>query len=225
MDPIRLEKVQRLERTYAIKMSAQGWPQLFPRSAYSLTTLHELLDKVPWKEAGSSRKFIVCFNEYRERDKDDDAPTPAPVGKQSSRKAKAKSAALVSRQKPPRVKMEPLKIRIKQECPKSSRKEKGKAYRTPIEEIDLTLGDLDTLQLPSRKRSISQIEEPQSSRTTPTQASVAGEQDLETDTTSSISEEYANLTPIEDSFPRYPQRSNRRPTWTLKGSEDIHGKK
>ena len=125
----------------------------------------------------------MCFNEYSERDKDDDAPTPAPVGTQSSRKAEAKSAALASRQKTRRVKMEPLKIRIKQECPKSSHKEKGKAYRTPIEEIDLTLGDLDTLQLPSRKRSISQIEEPQSFRTTPTQASVVGEQDLETDTT------------------------------------------
>ena len=202
-------------------------PQLFPRSAYKLSTLQDLLDKVPWKETGSSRKFIVCFNEYREQEMEgENTPTPTSVATPSSRKAKARSAAASSRQKPIKIKEEPISIAIKKETKKEGmpkHKTKDSVSNGPTEEIDLTLGDLDISPLRetppiSRKRTLSHVADPQSSRTTPTRASI---DDIEIGTASTTSDGFADLTPDKDSLPRYPRRINRQLKKEFRGFEDI----
>ena len=116
-------------------------PTVFPRSAYSLTSLRDLLDKVTWKEVGSARRFIVCFNEHKENEHDEDA-TQTPVA--TPQKAKHQSAGPSSRRKSPtkkklrrEFKPSAIDVMIKKEkvaLPSSSSKGEGKAVDVSDEE-------------------------------------------------------------------------------------------
>ena len=206
-------------------------PTVFPRSAYSLTSLRDLLDKVTWKEVGSARRFIVCFNEHKENEHDEDA-TQTPVA--TPQKAKHQSAGPSSRRKSPtkkklrrEFKPSAIDVMIKKEkvtLPSSSSKGEGKAVDVSDEEEggealpedydiyeDLGLS-LPPVRTPSRKRGVSQVDDPQSSRTSPTHASQAShvsERDAEEN---EDDEGSADLTTVKRTLPRYPARNSRRPT-------------
>ena len=220
VNPVRLRHILDLPRTYAIKISGT-MPQFFPQSAYKCTTLQELLDKIPWKESRDTRKFVVCFEEHKEEEADEGTPTstlaatPRQAVPRVATPRKAKPASL--RRQKIRVKEE-QQIKIEATSARKSRVRDPVKSSVDVAEVDLTFDDTD---YPARKRALSQVEEPQSTRTTPTQASVASTQEPVSFTESPASTGLADLTPIKETLPRYPRRPNRQLKKAFEGFEDI----
>lgn len=202
VNPVRLGPLIKLPRTYAIKISGT-MPQFFPQSAYSCQTLQELLDKIPWKESRDIRKFIVCFEEHKVEELDKDTSTPTP--KVTPRKVKP----LPYHRSRIRIKEEP-QVKIEGASSRRSKKRDVVDKDAGIDTLDLTLDNLLDLQLPTRKRSLSYIEDPQSTRTSPTQASVTSTQDSVPGVESPASIGILDPTPIKNPSLRYPQRVNRK---------------
>jgi len=203
----RLSDAMDLPRSYATK--AVPNPILFPKSAYNSTSLADLVATVPWKE-GTTKKFIICFNDRRPEERWDEVeatPTPTP------RKAKPRSVAGSSARRSPVKKKStrkfdpsgalPFGVMIKKEKADTP---KGKGHTVQVVDDEVSAGDgvpeddddfMNSLDLglsplpsaespvlrlppsainpstPSRKRSVSQVEDPQLTRTTPQQASEA----------------------------------------------------
>ncbi|KAI8941948.1 hypothetical protein NX059_000060 [Plenodomus lindquistii] len=228
IEPIRLRSVAGYERTYAIKMGTL--PQLFPRSAHTLTTMQDLLEKVPWKETGTTRKFVVCFNEYQEENNDEPLLTPTPVTK----RVKSPSKSPVKRATGKKIKVEPLDFVIKKEkpssiTPKTAEKSTKASASGPLAGSSTTLAS--RTRTPSRKRGRSQIARSESPLdvTTP-QAPIPRElhddlddwDDIETlDLTNIASDGLDDLSPVKDALPSYSLRYPRR----AGGVEDVQPRK